>query len=49
MFTRRADTVGGLSKSITLWGQRVDLGPHRFFSHDSSINGLWLGGCKGSI
>ena len=38
----KSDAVGGLSKSITLWDQRVDLGPHRFFSHDSSINGLWL-------
>jgi len=38
----QAEDVGGLSKSITLWGQRVDMGPHRFFSHDSSINGLWL-------
>ena len=38
----KAEAVGGLSKTITLWGQRVDLGPHRFFSHDSNINGLWL-------
>ena len=29
--------VGGLSKSISLWEQRVDLGPHRFFSHDTTI------------
>jgi protoporphyrinogen oxidase len=34
--------VGGLSKSIRLWGQRVDLGPHRFFSHDPQINALWI-------
>ncbi|MCF8379962.1 MAG: FAD-dependent oxidoreductase [Bacteroidales bacterium] len=34
--------VGGLSKSIDLWNQRVDLGPHRFFSHDRRINELWL-------
>lgn len=38
----KSELVGGLSKSITLWGQQVDLGPHRFFSHDSSINELWL-------
>ncbi|MCP4313759.1 MAG: FAD-dependent oxidoreductase [Bacteroidetes bacterium] len=38
----KSDSVGGLSKSISLWGQRLDLGPHRFFSHDSSINELWL-------
>jgi len=38
----KSDSVGGLSKSLTLWEQRLDLGPHRFFSHDSSINELWL-------
>jgi protoporphyrinogen oxidase len=37
-----SDRVGGLSKSIELWDQRVDLGPHRFFSHDTNINALWL-------
>jgi len=37
-----SDRVGGLSRSIDLWGQRVDLGPHRFFSHDKKINTLWL-------
>jgi protoporphyrinogen oxidase len=34
--------VGGLSKSIDLWNQRVDLGPHRFFSSDTRVNALWL-------
>lgn len=38
----KSDRVGGLSKSIDLWDQRVDLGPHRFFSHDRDINALWL-------
>jgi protoporphyrinogen oxidase len=38
----KSDRVGGLSKSIDLWGQRVDLGPHRFFSHEPKINSLWL-------
>jgi len=38
----KSASVGGLSKSISLWNQRVDLGPHRFFSKDSSINELWL-------
>ncbi|MGW8316343.1 MAG: NAD(P)-binding protein, partial [Bacteroidales bacterium] len=36
------DRVGGLSRSLDLWKQRVDLGPHRFFSHDPDINALWL-------
>jgi protoporphyrinogen oxidase len=34
--------VGGLSKSIELWNQKVDLGPHRFFSSDQRVNDLWL-------
>lgn len=34
--------VGGLSRTIELWGQKVDLGPHRFFSNDRRINELWL-------
>ena len=34
--------VGGLSRSLDLWGQRVDLGPHRFFSADPSVRRLWL-------
>jgi protoporphyrinogen oxidase len=34
--------VGGMSKTIELWGQRVDLGPHRFFSSDPRINRVWL-------
>ncbi len=37
-----ADQVGGLSKTIELWGQQVDLGPHRFFSSDARVNELWL-------
>lgn len=38
----KSGQVGGLSKSIDLWEQTVDLGPHRFFSHDKKINALWL-------
>jgi protoporphyrinogen oxidase len=34
--------VGGLSKTISLWGYKVDLGPHRFFSSDQRVNKLWL-------
>jgi len=34
--------VGGLARSFSLWGQRVDLGPHRFFSQDRRVNELWL-------
>ena len=37
-----AEEVGGLAKSIDLWDQRVDLGPHRFFSNDTKVNNVWL-------
>jgi protoporphyrinogen oxidase len=34
--------VGGMAKSFELWGQIVDLGPHRFFSSDPRVNEFWL-------
>lgn len=34
--------VGGMSKTIELWGQLVDIGPHRFFSTDQRVNRHWL-------
>jgi protoporphyrinogen oxidase len=37
-----SDSVGGLSKTIDLWNQKIDLGPHRFFSNDSKVNKVWL-------
>lgn len=33
-----SEFVGGMSRSFDLWGQRVDLGPHRFFSKEKRIN-----------
>ena len=33
--------VGGLSRTLELWGQRVDLGPHRFFSKNARVNKVW--------
>lgn len=30
--------VGGMSRSFDLWNQRVDLGPHRFFSKEPRVN-----------
>ncbi len=36
------DQVGGLAKTIDLWGQKIDLGPHRFFSNDTRVNKVWL-------
>jgi protoporphyrinogen oxidase len=37
-----SNSVGGLAKTINLWGQKVDIGPHRFFSNDKRVNKLWL-------
>lgn len=37
-----SDAVGGMAKTIELWNQKVDLGPHRFFSSDPRVNEVWL-------
>ncbi len=37
-----SSSVGGMAKTIDLWNQKVDIGPHRFFSNDTRINELWL-------
>lgn len=34
--------VGGLARTIELWGMKADLGPHRFLSADRRVNELWL-------
>ena len=36
-----ADHVGGLARSLSLWGHTVDLGPHRFFTRDPRVDRLW--------
>ncbi len=33
-----SEFVGGMARSFTLFGQRVDCGPHRFFSNQKLIN-----------
>jgi len=33
--------IGGMARSFDLWGQRVDVGPHRFFSKDKKINSFF--------
>lgn len=33
--------IGGMARSFELWGQIVDLGPHRFFSMEERINTFW--------
>lgn len=37
-----SDAIGGMSRTIDLWNQKVDLGPHRFFSSDPRVNQVWL-------
>ncbi|MEO1434336.1 MAG: FAD-dependent oxidoreductase [Bacteroidota bacterium] len=37
-----SDQVGGMARSIELWDQIVDIGPHRFFSNDNRVNQVWL-------
>ncbi len=34
--------AGGMARTIELWNQKVDIGPHRFFSSDRRVNEIWL-------
>ncbi|MCS7003836.1 MAG: FAD-dependent oxidoreductase [Cytophagales bacterium] len=34
--------VGGMCRTFELWGSKVDVGPHRFFSYDQRVNKIWL-------
>ena len=36
-----APHVGGMSRTLELWGHRVDLGPHRFFTRDEKVRRFW--------
>lgn len=44
-----SEFVGGMSRSFDLWGQRVDLGPHRFFSKEKKINQFFAEVLKGEF
>lgn len=37
-----SNKVGGMCKTFQTWGQKVDLGPHRFFSNDLRVNRFWI-------
>ncbi len=37
----REQQVGGLSRTIQLWGHKVDLGPHRFFTTQPRVLAMW--------
>ena len=34
--------VGGMCRTLTLWGMKADVGPHRFFSTNKKVNDLWV-------
>lgn len=34
--------VGGISRTISLWGMDVDYGPHRFFTMDKRVADFWI-------
>ncbi len=36
-----SDTVGGISRTVEINGNRMDMGGHRFFSKDSRVNEWW--------
>lgn len=33
--------VGGMCRTLEMWGARVDLGPHRFFTRDKKVKAFW--------
>jgi protoporphyrinogen oxidase len=37
-----SNSVGGMARTIKLWDQFIDVGPHRFFSSDPRVNEIWL-------
>ena len=42
-----SESVGGMARTFDLWGNKVDIGPHRFFSHDTRVNRFWLEAVRG--
>lgn len=40
-----SDTVGGISKTVNVRGNRMDMGGHRFFSKSDRVNAFWESLC----
>ena len=40
-----SDTVGGISKTVKVHGNRMDMGGHRFFSKNDRVNAFWESLC----
>ena len=38
----KSNVVGGLAKTINYKGNRIDIGPHRFFSKSDRVMNWWL-------
>ncbi len=36
-----SDAIGGISRTVSYHGNRMDIGGHRFFSKDQEVNDLW--------
>ena len=36
-----SDAIGGISRTVSFEGNRMDIGGHRFFSKDKKVNELW--------
>ena len=45
----KEERPGGLASSIKFSNQIVDLGPHRFFTHDKEVSDFWLKAGAGKI
>ncbi len=43
----RSNSVGGMARSMMLWGKIVDIGPHRFFSDDARVNKFYVDALDG--
>lgn len=46
-----SDSIGGISRTVNLGGNRMDIGGHRFFSKEQRVNEWWqsilpLPGCS---
>jgi len=33
--------IGGLARTLTIWNQRIGIGPQSFFTHDDRVSRLW--------
>ena len=40
-YSETENEIGGLSKTLTYNNNKVDIGPHRFFSKEKQVIDLW--------